>query len=100
MTEFRPSRYDQMPYRRCGKSGLKLPALSLGGWHNFTDEAQVRSSSGAADHLASLNFIMVISRPSGQKTWVATPRSDSACDRKAYGAAGFPGPSSRKGDVQ
>ena len=30
-----PTRYDAMPYRRCGKSGLLLPALSLGLWHNF-----------------------------------------------------------------
>jgi L-glyceraldehyde 3-phosphate reductase len=28
-------RYDSMPYRRCGRRGLKLPALSLGLWHNF-----------------------------------------------------------------
>jgi len=28
-------RYDQIPYRRCGRSGLKLPAISLGLWHNF-----------------------------------------------------------------
>lgn len=28
-------RYNEMLYRRCGKSGLKLPALSLGLWHNF-----------------------------------------------------------------
>ena len=28
-------RYQQMEYRRCGKSGLKLPAISLGLWHNF-----------------------------------------------------------------
>lgn len=28
-------RYAQIPYRRCGKSGIKLPALSLGLWHNF-----------------------------------------------------------------
>ncbi|MGB6221520.1 aldo/keto reductase [Haloferula sp.] len=29
-------RYDgRMPYRRCGESGLKLPAISLGCWHNF-----------------------------------------------------------------
>lgn len=32
-------RYDKMKYNRCGKSGLKLPALSLGLWHNFgTDD--------------------------------------------------------------
>ena len=30
-----PDRYGQMPYRRCGKSGLLLPAISLGLWHNF-----------------------------------------------------------------
>ncbi|MDY3927864.1 MAG: L-glyceraldehyde 3-phosphate reductase [Clostridia bacterium] len=30
-------RYDSMKYRRCGKSGLKLPAVSLGLWHNFGD---------------------------------------------------------------
>jgi L-glyceraldehyde 3-phosphate reductase len=29
------SRYDNMTYRRCGSSGLKLPAVSLGLWHNF-----------------------------------------------------------------
>jgi L-glyceraldehyde 3-phosphate reductase len=29
------SRYDTMSYNRCGKSGLKLPAVSLGLWHNF-----------------------------------------------------------------
>ena len=29
------NRYESMPYRRCGRSGLKLPALSLGLWHNF-----------------------------------------------------------------
>ena len=37
MTLYRPSdtRYDAMPYERCGRSGLKLPAISLGLWHNF-----------------------------------------------------------------
>ena len=30
-------RYETMTYRRCGRSGLKLPALSLGLWHNFGD---------------------------------------------------------------
>lgn len=31
------NRYSQMEYRRCGNSGLKLPLLSLGLWHNFGD---------------------------------------------------------------
>jgi L-glyceraldehyde 3-phosphate reductase len=31
------TRYDAMVYNRCGRSGLKLPAISLGLWHNFGD---------------------------------------------------------------
>ena len=30
-----PSRYESMTYNHCGRSGLKLPAISLGLWHNF-----------------------------------------------------------------
>ena len=33
-----PNRYDTMEYRRCGNSGVKLPAISLGLWHNFGDK--------------------------------------------------------------
>jgi L-glyceraldehyde 3-phosphate reductase len=33
-----PGRYEAMPYRRCGRSGLDLPAISLGLWHNFGGE--------------------------------------------------------------
>lgn len=33
--EANKNRYQTMPYRRCGKSGLLLPAISLGLWHNF-----------------------------------------------------------------
>ena len=32
------SRYEAMPYRRCGRSGIRLPAVSLGLWHNFGDD--------------------------------------------------------------
>ncbi|MEM5581801.1 MULTISPECIES: L-glyceraldehyde 3-phosphate reductase [unclassified Roseibium] len=32
------TRYDTMEYRRCGKSGLRLPVISLGLWHNFGDD--------------------------------------------------------------
>ncbi len=32
-------RYETMPYNRCGASGLRLPAVSLGLWHNFGDTA-------------------------------------------------------------
>lgn len=30
-----PNRYTDMEYRRCGRSGIRLPAISLGLWHNF-----------------------------------------------------------------
>jgi L-glyceraldehyde 3-phosphate reductase len=33
-----PNRYNQMQYRRCGNSGILLPSISLGLWHNFGDE--------------------------------------------------------------
>ncbi|MER7936064.1 MULTISPECIES: L-glyceraldehyde 3-phosphate reductase [unclassified Streptomyces] len=36
-----PDRYAEMPYRRSGRSGLKLPALSLGLWHNFGPDRPV-----------------------------------------------------------
>src|SRR3954471_453289 len=36
-------RYDAMPYRRCGRSGLKLPAISLGLWNNFGDDRPLES---------------------------------------------------------
>ena len=40
MYQASPSRYSALPYRRCGNSGLQLPAVSLGLWHNFGDTAQ------------------------------------------------------------
>ncbi len=39
-----PERYKTMLYRRCGRSGLKLPAISLGLWHNFGDETLLETS--------------------------------------------------------
>ena len=40
----REDRYEQMPYRRCGNSGLLLPAISLGLWHNFGDNKPFENS--------------------------------------------------------
>ena len=42
-------RYDKMQYARCGRSGLKLPRLSLGLWHNFGD-------TGGYDNMKQLVF--------------------------------------------
>src|ERR1044071_9567008 len=36
-------RYAQMLYRRSGRSGLQLPALSLGLWHNFGDDKPIET---------------------------------------------------------
>ena len=38
-------RYDTMVYNRCGKSGLKLPVVSLGLWHNFGDTSIYENES-------------------------------------------------------
>ena len=47
-------RYEGMNYNRCGKSGLKLPEVSLGLWHNFGDtgnfENMKRMCFTAFDH--------------------------------------------------
>jgi L-glyceraldehyde 3-phosphate reductase len=37
-------RYERMPYRRCGRSGLLLPALSLGLWQNFGENRPIETS--------------------------------------------------------
>src|SRR5215218_8046927 len=36
-------RYDRMPYRRCGRSGIKLPAISLGLWNRFGDDTPLEN---------------------------------------------------------
>lgn len=38
-----PDRYSEMKYNRCGKSGLLLPAVALGLWHNFGDKSDYRN---------------------------------------------------------
>jgi L-glyceraldehyde 3-phosphate reductase len=38
-----PTRYDSMPYRASGNSGLKLPSITLGLWHNFGDATPMAS---------------------------------------------------------
>ena len=50
-----PDRYKNMLYRRCGKSGLMLPAVSLGLWHNF----------GAIDSLENARTILKLAFDSG-----------------------------------
>ncbi len=47
-TPFVPAedRYDRMPYRRCGRSGLLLPAVCLGLWHNFGGDVALDTQRG------------------------------------------------------
>lgn len=50
------TRYQAMEYRRCGRSGLKLPAISLGLWHNFGDETLVENSRQLLRHAFDLGI--------------------------------------------
>jgi L-glyceraldehyde 3-phosphate reductase len=43
-------RYEQMQYRRCGRWGLKLPAISLGLWHNFGGDVPLESARAILRH--------------------------------------------------
>lgn len=54
-----PDRYSQLPYRRCGQRGLKLPAVSLGAWHNFggrADQEEARRMLRRAFDLGVTHF--------------------------------------------
>jgi L-glyceraldehyde 3-phosphate reductase len=54
-----PQRYGSMKYNRCGRSGLQLPAISLGLWHNFAEDVpfdRVRSMCRAAFDLGITHF--------------------------------------------
>ncbi len=50
MSSYAPSqsRYETMPFRRCGASGLDLPALSLGFWHNFGKDGSYENARAMA----------------------------------------------------
>lgn len=50
------TRYQTMAYRRCGRSGLQLPAISLGLWHNFGDETRVETSRQMLQHAFDLGI--------------------------------------------
>lgn len=51
-----PSRYTKMTYHRCGNSGLKLPAVSLGLWHNFGDTTLLDNSRQLLRHAFDLGI--------------------------------------------
>lgn len=51
-----PDRYQQMEYRRSGRSGIRLPAISLGLWHNFGDSTRVDNSRELLRHAFDLGI--------------------------------------------
>lgn len=55
-----PTRYDAMTYNRCGRSGLHLPAISLGCWHNFgapgTDAKAIANESDFHENCRRMVF--------------------------------------------
>jgi len=51
-----PERYQAMEYRRCGESGIRLPAISLGLWHNFGDATLVETSRQLLRHAFDLGI--------------------------------------------
>jgi L-glyceraldehyde 3-phosphate reductase len=58
MTMYRPSdtRYDTMLYQKCGRSGIKLPAISLGLWHNFGGVDPLENSRAMVLHAFDLGI--------------------------------------------
>ena len=45
-----PSRYGSMVYRRCGRSGVQLPVVALGLWHNFGSHATMQNVRAMAHY--------------------------------------------------
>jgi L-glyceraldehyde 3-phosphate reductase len=61
------NRYQTMEYRRCGQSGLRLPAISLGLWHNFGDTTLIENSRQLLQRVRSGHYAF---RPC-QQLWPA-----------------------------
>jgi len=99
---FSPDRYDRMPYRNCGRWGLKLPALSLGAWETFggyRDSEVARACMFRAFDLGITHFDLAnnYGRPPGNAESVvgqilrAMPRDELIISTKA-GYRMWPGP--------
>jgi L-glyceraldehyde 3-phosphate reductase len=50
------ARYEAMPYERCGRSGLRLPAISLGLWHNFGGVDRLEDARAMVRHAFDLGI--------------------------------------------
>ena len=49
-------RYEELRYRRCGRSGLKLPEMSLGLWQNFGEERPLEHSRSIVRRMQSVQL--------------------------------------------
>jgi len=99
---FSEKRYESMPYRRCGRSGLLLPAISLGAWETFggyRDEGIARECLFRAFDLGITHFDLAnnYGRPPGNaeivcgKIFKEMPRDEMIISTKA-GYYMWPGP--------
>ena len=75
-------RYSEMTYRPCGHSGLRLPALSLGLWHNFGDTTPIerqreilRTASTSASPISTSRII------TGHRRGAPKANSDACCGK-------------------
>ncbi len=83
-----PDRYQQMEYRRSGRSGIKLPAISLGLWHNFGDSTRVDNSRELLRHAFDLGITHFdLANNYGPPPWL------SRRELRAYSAGRFSCPS-------
>ena len=57
------NRYRTMEYRRCGQSGLRLPAISLGLWHNFGDTTLIENSRQLLQRAFDLGVNRYLGKP-------------------------------------
>ena len=67
-------RYETMQYNRCGKSGLKLPAVSLGLWHNFGSKDNYDMMKNLALQLLTMVLLIL--------TWQITMAQSTDLQRK------------------
>jgi L-glyceraldehyde 3-phosphate reductase len=99
---FAADRYDRMTYRRCGRSGLLLPAVSLGGWQaigSYRDDSTAKAIFATAfDHgITHFDFANNYGRPAGASEEVfgriigEFPREELVISSKA-GYRMWPGP--------
>ena len=56
--EFAENSYEKMQYRRCGRSGLKLPAISLGAWETFGGYVDTKTSRKCRTFFKSIELFL------------------------------------------